>query len=360
MTEGRARGTICVQAPTAPPLAMQVSTGLVRPILEELERQGVPRDAALRGSGIRAVDVEDSAIRIDRATYVRFVQSVIALSNDPATALLAGAHAPAETANWMSLVLLAAPSLGAIVELVPRYGPLFVGDIEWVLDRSERGTFVGSSRPLLPPEVQRFEAEMMVAFGTRKIVPHFLGPGVTPLEVRFRHEPPPWVAEYERVLRCPIVFGAEANGMLLDDDALAAPQRHFDPWIFDSLRRQADTLVVAKARVGPILDRAKALLLRGVEEGRGDVARIAGELGISARTLRRRMGALGKSPRSMLTEARIDRAQAALRDTDRSPSAIAKDLGFAEPSSFYRAFKRWTGLTPQQFRERSRATKPTE
>jgi AraC-like DNA-binding protein len=77
---------------------------------------------------------------------------------------------------------------------------------------------------------------------------------------------------------------------------------------------------------------------------------VAREVGLTTRTLRRKLSLLGCTLRELSDEARQELACHALSAPDRSIKDVAYALGFAEPSAFHRAFKRWTGLTPHQFR----------
>jgi AraC-like DNA-binding protein len=90
-----------------------------------------------------------------------------------------------------------------------------------------------------------------------------------------------------------------------------------------------------------------------------DMNRAARELGMSARSLRRRLGEEGSSFRTVTQAALHDAACSMVRNPTMTFKAISHTLGFAEVSSFNRAFKRWTGATPAQFREASLGPKPS-
>lgn len=79
----------------------------------------------------------------------------------------------------------------------------------------------------------------------------------------------------------------------------------------------------------------------------------ARKLGMSVRSLRRRLEQEGASFRDLIDDARRHAACYMLRDPELTIQAASFELGFASPSVFHRAFKRWTGLTPAQFREQS-------
>ena len=80
------------------------------------------------------------------------------------------------------------------------------------------------------------------------------------------------------------------------------------------------------------------------------MASVARKLGVSVRSLRRHLTAEGAAYPALVSEALASIAKACLRDEARSIVDIAAELGFADNTSFHRAFKRWTGLTPLEFR----------
>jgi AraC-like DNA-binding protein len=84
---------------------------------------------------------------------------------------------------------------------------------------------------------------------------------------------------------------------------------------------------------------------------------------MTARTLQRHLGALGHTFNALADEVRRDAASLYLKQPDIAIAEVAYLLGFADPSAFIRAFKRWTGVTPKQFRlgaERNSRSRPAE
>ncbi|WP_277749301.1 helix-turn-helix transcriptional regulator [Solirhodobacter olei] len=94
----------------------------------------------------------------------------------------------------------------------------------------------------------------------------------------------------------------------------------------------------------------KVLIRRRIASGKPDIAEVARELGMSERTLQRRITEHGTSYRALLDEARRDLGRRLPSDGQNGIDEIAFLLGFQDTSSFYRAFRAWEGVTPAQWR----------
>lgn len=103
---------------------------------------------------------------------------------------------------------------------------------------------------------------------------------------------------------------------------------------------------------------SEAAITAGLSDGRVSIGRVAAKLGLSERTLQRRLGHSERRYTDMLDALRQAQAEQLLRDPRLSLVEIALSLGYSEHSAFTRAFKRWTALTPQAYRHRLRGFGP--
>ncbi len=173
---------------------------------------------------------------------------------------------------------------------------------------------------------------------------------VTPDAVSFRHPPPATVAPHRAFFGCPVRFGAEIDALRFGEGALATPTRLGDEGLsafllthLDEVReRQADRSVAARVQ-GAVVD--------ALPDGLPRASQVARRLGMSARTLQRRLGQDGQSFQALADGARRDAAESLLVGGDHSLAEVAFLTGFSDQSAFQRAFKRWTGRTPAAFRE---------
>ena len=103
-----------------------------------------------------------------------------------------------------------------------------------------------------------------------------------------------------------------------------------------------------------VVDIAREVILRVLSAGHPPIETVAETVNTSVRTLQRRLAASGRSYKKLVDEVRLEGARQALAASDAPLKAIAFDLGFAEQASFTRAFRRWTGQAPSEYRKRQR------
>lgn len=178
----------------------------------------------------------------------------------------------------------------------------------------------------------------------------FTGREVVPRSVRLRHPAPRDTRAYRRVFGVDPELGAEVNELTFDAGLLSSPTRGADPALHRVVARYADELLARAPPSHRFVDEARRQVLQSLRLGAPAAPSIARSLGLSTRSLVRRIADEGTSLSAIVDEVRRDLALAQLRQTDRKTIDIAFMLGFSDVSAFYRAFRRWTGTTPAGFR----------
>ena len=168
--------------------------------------------------------------------------------------------------------------------------------------------------------------------------------------VTFRHARPPRVAEHRRLFGVSPDFACTHDALLFPAALLKRPARTANPTMHRLLWQHADAQL-AELVENDLLNRLRYLL--GVRLGRTDCTLVAcaAELGLSAGALQRALAEQGSNMRRVRESVQQARAQTLLRD-GRAIREVARACGFAELSPFYRAFRRWYGMTPEAYRQR--------
>jgi AraC-like DNA-binding protein len=204
----------------------------------------------------------------------------------------------------------------------------------------------------LPPRVARLRgiAESTLAAWV-EVCNRMLGPGrLRPRRVAFQHPAPADLRLYHEVFRCPLTFGEPVTRMVTDAAVLDVPLRAADPRLRDYLLEHAQRLLDKLPAEEGLADAVRRLLAEELRGGDPSPARVARRLATSERTLQRRLQAEGTSFAALLDEMRRELALSYLHDPKLAVYEIAWLLGYTDPSTFHRAFRRWTGSTPQAWR----------
>lgn len=177
------------------------------------------------------------------------------------------------------------------------------------------------------------------------------GRPLRPLRVEMTRNTPP-SDTHRSYFDGPIRTGCGQNALILATSDLDRPFPGHNPELLALLEPALAASLAEIAAQSSLLDQVRVLIRRRMASGKPDIADIATDLGLSERTLQRRITEEGASYRSLLDEVRRDMGRQLLAITGNGIDEVAFLLGFQDTSSFYRAFRAWEGVTPAQWRER--------
>jgi len=173
---------------------------------------------------------------------------------------------------------------------------------------------------------------------------------LVPTQLCFAHKAPSCIADHQAIFRCPISFEAEGNFAIIDNRWFDHPLPEADSQLL-RLHQDAAEKLLRQMQKHTFTQRTLAVL-ESSNHCNWTRSSLAKELAMSPRTLQRRLRANGTNFQEFFDQFRSRKAQMLVDDLTLSLSEIAPRLGFAEVSAFYRAFKRWKGITPGEFRNR--------
>lgn len=173
-----------------------------------------------------------------------------------------------------------------------------------------------------------------------------------PLAVHFTHDTPPHAPEAEAFFGCKVQYGASENSVVFASEVLLLPVKGHDPTLCAELQREAETLLSELSEPTTFRRDVVNAISRDLAAGHsGGIVRIAAMLGMHPKALGRSLQADGATYRELLDDVRLHLARRYLEEREISVTEIAFRLGYSEKSAFNRAFKRWTGKAPEQFRD---------
>lgn len=171
-----------------------------------------------------------------------------------------------------------------------------------------------------------------------------------PSLVEFEHERDEGHEHVKEVLGCDVIFGAQENRLHFPASLLSHASPHAEPELLDLHERFASEQV-ARLERKDIVGQVERIIAELLDSGEVTLDAVATRLDIKPRTLRTRLTEAETSFNQVLADFRYRLARQLLATTDESIDEIVYLTGFSEPSTFYRAFKRWSGMTPIEYRK---------
>lgn len=162
---------------------------------------------------------------------------------------------------------------------------------------------------------------------------------------------PAFLPEYSQRWHCPVLFNCPANKIVIEKSLLARPLRQPNPELRQTLEQHAHTKLASLAPRPSFKDELLVQVQQLLNDGKLEQNQLAQRLNLSLRTLQRRLAQEGLNYQNLVDNERKERACTLLHHSNKSSEDIAQELGFIEVTSFYRSFKKWTGMTPAQFRK---------
>jgi AraC-like DNA-binding protein len=244
--------------------------------------------------------------------------------------------------------VLGCKNLGQALERSLRFYGLILDDISGSLARgSHEATVSLRERAAGPPKIFGHEVLLMLLHG---VACWLVGRRIPILRARFSYPEPPHSAEYRLMYCTDLSFGAPHTAIEFAADYLDLPIVQNERSVKDFLRTAPESILV-KYKNGSSLGARIRRRLRQMLPGEvPDFETLAGELNMTAATMRRRLHEEGASYQGLKAQLRRDLAIGYLSHSGRSVMDIALELGFSERSAFHRAFRKWTGTSPGEFR----------
>lgn len=330
----------------------RVTGSYLQPLLETALERGVTLHALAQALGLPSGAFHPLPETLPARSYIALLEAGARLTGDPHFGLHIGEKVRPATYSAYGMVLLACSSFGHAMELTQRYESLAHDLGRSVL--AVEGAVARYDWICYTPDANRHLVESVYA-GIRVFGSWLAGRPLMPIAMRFRHpDPGHGSAEYERVLGVAPEFGAQFNYATFDAALLGMPVPNADTTLYPVLRQHAERLLEERQAQGDcIVAQVRSALLPRLTTGEARLAPVAAELGLSARTLQRKLAEAGSSFQQVLDAVRFSLAQDYLRRRELGLVDIAFLLGFQEQSASTHAFREWSGMNPGAWRERA-------
>jgi len=328
---------------------MRVPTHYLNSLISFAEAHGACRQELLKEAAVSQEALEDPEARIEYEQFKLLIQRAVARSGNPALGIRLASQLPVTTHGLLGYAAMSSETLEEALSFVTRFVqtrmPLLVAELSverrTATLRIEEAVVLGEIRATI----------LESAVGAINTIARFVTHGEFECkELRFPYEEPDYVEEYRKTFGCPVAFGAEAMEMCFAARLLKTRLPLADEAAKKLAARRCEEELAAIESSDDLEQRIRVRLLK-MDRLNPSLDHLAKSLGLSPRTLRRRLRNAGTSYQAIVKSVRKELAVQYLRTTRWSIYQIADRLGYNDQSNFGRAFKSWSGQSPQEFRD---------
>ena len=335
------------------PAEARVAAAYVQPLLELVTERGLSLSSLAAKAGLPENGLTPIVDSMSASSYVRLLDAGALLSNDEHFGLHVGERVKLGTYNVYGMILMSCKDFRQAFQQTMRYEGLAHD-----LGRSallESATITEYQWHSHFPQASCHLADSVFA-GIRVFGNWFAGSTLPFTPVFFQHSAPADLREYQRIFGPEVVFDAAINCAKFPTALLDWGVPNADVSMYPLLQQHAEQLLKQKQVAehdGSVVALVRAAIRKNLSQDLARLPAIATELGVSQRTLQRKLSEAGMSFQQLLDETRRSIAKEYLQQAHFSLADIAFLLGFQEQSAFQHAFKEWTGMTPKSFRDQA-------
>jgi AraC-like DNA-binding protein len=322
-------------------------------IMNELRRRGLPTDDLLKEVALRRTDLADPESRIPYDAVLGLIERAAAATGDASFGLRLGASRDQHESGLIGFVLLNSSMLMDALGNLQRYFRVVGEGEEFEIERG--GPYVTLRFRETDPELRglRQNSDYIAAMLVRACR-DLTRKRVSPVRVEFIHRRPNQKVEYDDVLGCPVKFNAEWDSLVYSVETTSLPVIGADNRLLKVLEGACLKILGPTPRKQDLVHDVRELIVDKLAKGTAQFDEVARELNMSSKTLERRLAESGKTFSRLLDDIRCRLAKQYLSETAFRLDQISYLVGYSESAAFVRAFRRWTGTTPIQYRRRRR------
>lgn len=338
-----------------------ISARHLQHFIAHAEAASVNVDRLLEDAGLARARLGDPDYAVPVSAIELMLATITREHQQPLAGLRLSRDIQPATFGPLGFIAQVCPTVGDVLETLVRYNGLLsnIGNTSLV---HSPGSVEVRWECLAGGTVFRRQATEYV-LGAAVTLLRLLIPGRPdlPVCVNFAHARPAsprHAREYVSHFCCPVYFEQPASSLVLSVSALKIPLHHGDAFVREMMERHAADRLRHRNQPSSVPDEVRHLIRAMIANGVPGKDAIALQLGMSGRSLHRRLQDAGTSYQAQLDQVRMEIARERLAHPDASSIEISDSLGFSTRQAFLRWFKQGTGLTPSQYREQNRKDPP--
>ena len=331
----------------------RIDARLATRVVSDLRRHGVNPDSLLKEVGLNRADVADPDNRIPYVAVLGLAERAATVLGDASYGLRLGAAQDARDGGMLGFLMLNSPTLLDALSNTQRYFRVLGEGEDIEIERLGPHAILRFRETDRELRGLRHNSEYIAAIIVRACR-DMTRKRISPVRVEFMHGRPNAKVAYADYLGCPVRFHAEWDALIYDDDTMSLPVIGADSALLKVLERACQKILGPTPKKSDIVHDVRELVVDRLAKGTVNLDTVAAQLNMSSKTLERRLAERDTTFSAVLDDIRSGLAKRYLGDTDLRLDQIAYLTGYSEAAALVRAFKRWSGTTPMQFRAKCR------
>ncbi|MGI9286772.1 MAG: AraC family transcriptional regulator [Pseudomonadales bacterium] len=335
-----------------------ISPVYIRLLMDMLQSWGVDPDEMLEGTGITRAELADPTSLLSLEQEITLYECAHRLSPKPEWALRVGQSTSLSSHGVYGYAILTSADLAHALQISVRFSKLagiVTGAGAELREHSNGDYEIRLIDTVQRPGVHRASIEEFFSAANTTIRELTAG-AFKPKFLYLDYPEPQYRSVYDEIFACPLQFDSAHNRMVIDQKDLQMRISTWDPLTLQACERQCEQMLEQLTESESFVDEVRKVMLMQPCDRRG-AAFVAEKLHMSTRNLRRKLENDGLSFQKVFDDVRCQLAKNYLSESRLQLEDIVPLLGFADPSNFRRAFKKWTGLTPTGYRASLRETR---
>ncbi|WP_036193433.1 AraC family transcriptional regulator [Marinobacter daepoensis] len=338
-----------MQASSDQPETPQVAASSTLALVHYLDTRGLLNRARIEQvTGLSLEALTDPDLRIPAGTHYRLWELAEELTGDPGVGLHAGQVVDPERMGLVGHVFFNCDTLGEAVVQYVRLHRLINESVILSFEQTPEQAIL-TWHPDTPAHYCRQDMDRTLAAALCR-TRHFIHAGIHADWLEIAHPEPVYADEYQALFGCTVHFGSDMTRMAFSSRHLGHPIPHRNPYVYSAMLKQVNAVLARLQTRRTFGRKVRRLISRQMATDRIDADTLARHCHMSRQTLYRKLKKEGLSFHDLVEQVRKDKALRYVADDQYALGEIAFLLGFSELSAFSRAFKRWTGVAPAQFR----------
>ena len=322
-------------------------------IQEFLAEEGISQAKMFMGTGLSEACLTNPDVLLSWEQFDIIYRNIFRLSKHPHSGLLLGKTLDITRWGVLGLAMSSARDIDQALGVANYYRHLVRSPFNYSISRTHNGLLVKliKSAQIESSLSLSFVTEVFMA-GTQSIIEDLLGKPFHFREAGFVYSAPEYSSAYNQILACPVKFNCNETYYIIDDSGLRTHLPKSNPINYNIARQLCEEkrVKIQSCMHGDIVVQVQEQLARH-EGSTISLEVVAEKMGVSTRTVRRKLQEKGTSFRDLSNQDRKRKALDYLHNSTLSSESIAALLGFSDTASFRKAFKRWIGMNPKEYQE---------